>query len=99
MDIETYASWAADVAGIPEGGTMDKERLSYLGLGLNGEAGEVAEHIKKLLRDGAWRPDAVADELGDIAFYWAALCAAVGRSPGEVLAASHAKIEARITGA
>jgi hypothetical protein len=34
-----------------------------------------------------------------MAYYWAALCAAVGRSPGEVLAESHAKIMARITGA
>ena len=96
MDIDDYAAWAATVAGIPAGGTMDRECLSYLGLGLNGEAGEVAEHIKKLLRDRAWDRDAVADELGDVAFYWAALCAAVGRSPGDVLAASYEKIQARI---
>ena len=98
MHLDEYAAWAADVARIPEQGTLDRERLSYLGLGLAGEAGEVAEHIKKLLRDGerGWRPDAVAEELGDLAYYWAALCVAVGRSPSEILAASHAKIEARI---
>jgi NTP pyrophosphatase (non-canonical NTP hydrolase) len=94
MHLDDYAAWAADVARIPRQGTLDRERLSYLGLA--GEAGEVAEHIKKLLRDGTWRPDAVADELGDVVYYWAALCKAVGRSPSEILAASHVKIAARI---
>ena len=98
MDIETYAAWAAKIAQIPAGGTMDRERLSYLALGLTGEAGEVADHVKKLLRDGeaAWSPAKVAEELGDVIFGWAALCAAVGRSPSDILAASRAKIEARI---
>ena len=98
MDINDYAAWAAQVARIPAGGTRDHERLSYLGLGLAGEAGEVADHVKKLLRDGetAWHPDEVGEELGDLIYYWAALCAAIGRSPGDVLAASRAKIEARI---
>jgi NTP pyrophosphatase (non-canonical NTP hydrolase) len=98
MDIEDYAAWAAKLTRVPAGGTMDRQRLAYLGLGLAGEAGEVADHVKKLLRDGeaAWNPAQVADELGDVIYYWAALCAATGRSPNEVLAASQAKIEARI---
>ena len=98
MDIDDYVAWAAKTARISAGGTRDRELLSYLGLGLAGEAGEVADHVKKLLRDGesAWRPEHVADELGDLIYYWAAFCAAIGRSPGDVLAASRAKIEARI---
>ncbi|HYE52894.1 MAG TPA: nucleoside triphosphate pyrophosphohydrolase family protein [Azospirillaceae bacterium] len=101
MDIEDYAAWAAALSGVSPGGCSDRERLSYLGLGLAGEAGEVADHVKKLLRDGdtAWRPEQVADELGDVAYYWAALCVAVGRSPAEVLAASHAKITAKVAAA
>ena len=96
MDINDYAAWAATIGRIPDGGTTDRERLSYLALGLTGEAGEVADLVKKLLRYGeaAWKPDRVADELGD--FSWAALCAAGGRSPSDVLAASRVKIEARI---
>jgi NTP pyrophosphatase (non-canonical NTP hydrolase) len=98
MDVNDYAAWAAEVARIPAGGTMDRERLSYLALGLTGEAGEVADLVKKLLRDGesAWSPERVAEELGDVIYYWSALCAAIGRSPSDVLAASRAKIEARI---
>src|SRR5262245_43962572 len=98
MQIDDYATWAAKVAEVPAGGTMDRERLSYLALGLAGESGEVADHVKKLLRDGerAWSPEKVAEELGDVIFGWAALCAAVGRKPSDILAASRAKIEKRI---
>jgi NTP pyrophosphatase (non-canonical NTP hydrolase) len=101
LTLDDYAAWAASVARIPEGGTMDRERLAYLGLGLTGESGEVAEHIKKLIRDGDARWDAtkVADELGDVVYYWAALCRAIGRAPADILAASHAKIEARVAAA
>ncbi len=49
MTIDDYAAWAATIAKVDE--HPSNERLSYLGLGLAGEAGEVAEHIKKLLRD------------------------------------------------
>ena len=96
MTVDEYAAWAAGVARVSAEGEPDRERLSYLGLGLAGETGEAVEHIKKLLRDGVWRPDDFAEELGDVAYYWAALCIAAGRSPSEVLAASKAKIEARI---
>jgi len=96
MDIDDYAAWAAGVARVSAADQPDRERLSYLGLGLAGETGEAVEHIKKLLRDGVWRADAFADELGDVAYYWAALCVAAGRNPSDVLAASKAKIEGRI---
>lgn len=101
MDIDKFAAWAAKAARVKSDDGPDRERLSYLGLGLAGEAGEVVEHIKKLLRDGedAWQPDAVADELGDLAYYWAALCVAVGRPPSDVLATSRAKIDARLRAA
>jgi NTP pyrophosphatase (non-canonical NTP hydrolase) len=96
MTVDEYAAWAAGVARISAEEPPDRERLSYLGLGLAGETGEAVEHIKKLLRDGVWHPDAFAEELGDVAYYWAALCIAAGRNPSDVLAASKAKIEARI---
>jgi NTP pyrophosphatase (non-canonical NTP hydrolase) len=94
MTIDDYADWAATVAKVtqPPAG----ERLAYLGLGLTGESGEVAEHIKKLLRDGTLDQAAMAEELGDVVYYWACLCSALGRKPSEVLAASKAKISARL---
>jgi hypothetical protein len=74
MEIDAYADWAARIARISPETMPDRERLSYLGLGLAGEAGEVASLIKKLLRDGAWSQDALSDELGDV-FYYLAACA------------------------
>jgi len=101
MEIDAYAAWAAQIAGVTKEGAPDLERLSYLGLGLAGEAGEVADLIKKRLRDGeaAWKPDRIAEELGDLAYYWAALCVAAGQDPRAVLAASYAKIDAIVTAA
>jgi len=40
MTIDEYAAWAATVAKVDA--HPSNERLSYLGLGLAGEAGEVA---------------------------------------------------------
>jgi NTP pyrophosphatase (non-canonical NTP hydrolase) len=52
--------------------------LSYPALGLAGEAGEVAEHAKKAIRDDAGavngeRRAAMAKELGDVLWYVAQL--------------------------
>ncbi len=51
---------------------MDIERLTYGVLGLNGEAGEVAEDLKKYLRKSTKFKDlkqSVALELGDVVYY------------------------------
>ncbi len=94
MTIDDYAEWAADVAKVAKVAKAPMtERLAYLGLGLTAEAGEVADHIKKLLRDG--RLDQ-PDELGDVIYYWACLCAAAGKKPSEVLAASRSRIERKL---
>jgi NTP pyrophosphatase (non-canonical NTP hydrolase) len=52
--------------------------LAYPALGLAGEAGEVAEHAKKAIRDddsvvSGERRDAMAKELGDVLWYVAQL--------------------------
>ena len=94
MTIDDYANWAASVAGISAKPTA--EQLSYLGLGLAAESGEVADHIKKLLRDGRLDQAALIDELGDVVYYWACLCAASGKKPSDVLAANQSKINRKI---
>lgn len=95
MTIDEYAAWAASVAKIDA--RPSNERLSYLGLGLAGESGEVADHIKKLLRDDWLDKAGLVEELGDVIYYWACLCAATGQQPSELLKASAAKINRRIS--
>jgi NTP pyrophosphatase (non-canonical NTP hydrolase) len=96
MTIDDYAEWAASVARVSAQPTA--ERLSYLGLGLAAESGEVADHIKKLLRDGRLDQAALIDELGDVVYYWACLCIASGKKPSDVLAASQSKIGRKVAG-
>jgi NTP pyrophosphatase (non-canonical NTP hydrolase) len=95
MTIDEYAAWAASVAKVDE--HPSNERLSYLGLGLAGESGEVAEHIKKLLRDDWLDKAGLVEELGDVIYYWACLCVATGQQPSELLKTSAAKIKRRIS--
>ena len=94
MTMEEYASWAASVAKVTA--DPDQSKLSYLGLGLSSEAGEVAGEIKKWLRDGRLDRASLIDELGDVAYYWACLCVATGHNPADVLAQSRQKIEAKL---
>jgi len=96
MDIDRYAEWAAKIpVGTPPL-KDDADLLAYLSLGLASEAGEVAGLTKKRLRDGQCSADAAADELGDVAYYFTRLCAAIGKTPSEILDQSVAKIEARL---
>jgi NTP pyrophosphatase (non-canonical NTP hydrolase) len=95
MTIDEYAAWAASVAKVDA--HPSNERLAYLGLGLAGEAGEAADHIKKLLRDEWLDRAGLVDELGDVIYYWACLCAATGQQPSEILKASAAKIKRRLS--
>jgi len=48
-------------------------QVLYPALGLAGEAGEVANKVKKMIRDGNFDREGVAAELGDVLWYIAAL--------------------------
>ena len=45
----------------------------YSSLGLANEAGEVLGKVKKIIRDGTFNREDIADELGDVLWYAAAL--------------------------
>jgi NTP pyrophosphatase (non-canonical NTP hydrolase) len=94
MTMEEYAAWAASIAKVTADASEPK--MSYLALGLSAEAGEVADVIKKWLRDGKLDRAALIDELGDVAFYWTCLCVAAGQNPADLLAQSRRKIESRL---
>lgn len=50
--MDDYEAWTLSTAIYPEAGSGSLNELLYLGLGLAGEAGEVANKVKKLYRDG-----------------------------------------------
>jgi MazG nucleotide pyrophosphohydrolase domain. len=62
--IKEYQDKTRETAIYPE-----DEALEYLVLGLNGEAGEVAEKVKKHIRDGKELDEDFAKELGDVLWY------------------------------
>jgi NTP pyrophosphatase (non-canonical NTP hydrolase) len=71
-------------------------RLAYFGLGLNGEAGECAEIIKKHLSGSKQiDPDALKRELGDVLWYLSALASYFNFDLNDIAKTNIEKIKAR----
>lgn len=76
--------------------TEGSDRLVENTLGLVGEAGEVAEKVKKMIRDGAKvAPMDIIKELGDVVFYCAALANHVGYDLNTVVEINVVKLNDR----
>lgn len=75
--------------------TYGRERLAENTLGLVGEAGEVAEKVKKFFRDNTLDNDAVQKELGDVIFYWFALHGALDLDPDLTISMNMEKLNSR----
>lgn len=76
--------------------TEGQERLIENTLGLVGEAGEVAEKIKKLIRDSnRFANEEILHELGDVLFYTAALANLYGRGLQDVMQMNIKKLDDR----
>ena len=74
--------------------------LAYPALGLAGEAGEVAEHVKKAIRDDSGtvseeRRAAMAKELGDVLWYVAQLASELGLALEEIAQENLEKLSSR----
>jgi NTP pyrophosphatase (non-canonical NTP hydrolase) len=96
MDFAAYQSLSRRTATYPHAGTD----LTYPALGLCGEAGEVAEKVKKTLRDDGGvlsdeRRDALARELGDVLWYLSQLATEAGLDLEEIAAENLDKLLSR----
>lgn len=90
-NIDLYSIWVEGKI-MTEGET----RLIENTLGLIGESGEIAEKIKKLLRDNTKvESQDIIKELGDVAFYLTALANYFGSSLEEVLQVNMIKLDDR----
>jgi len=78
------------------------ERLMTAGVGINAEGGEFLEIIKKMVFQGKpWNQDNkdhLIIELGDLMWYVAQACMALGVSIDEVIAKNVTKLEKRYPG-
>jgi NTP pyrophosphatase (non-canonical NTP hydrolase) len=79
MNLSEYQALSRRTATYPRAG----DDMTYPALGLCGEAGEVAEKVKKTIRDDGGvlsdeRRDALARELGDVLWYLAQLATEAG---------------------
>ncbi len=96
MDLFEYQSRSRATAVYPGAG----ENLLYPTLGLCGEAGEVAEKIKKMIRDDDGvltdeRRAALAKELGDVLWYLAQLATEAGLELDAIAEANIEKLSSR----
>ena len=96
MTFEEYQNISRKTAIYPN---QDRNFI-YPTLGLVGEAGEVAEKVKKILRDQAGiitedKKQELAKELGDVLWYLAQLATELGLSLENVAASNMAKLKSR----
>lgn len=98
MDAEIYQSLAGrTLIDTPDYEyTGDEIMLVWNALGLAGEAGEVADTIKKVVfHRHALDRDALIKELGDVLWYVAAICTKLDVSMSEVMQRNIDKLKAR----
>lgn len=96
MDFQAYQKKAKTKAVYPTLGAG----VVYPTLGMMGEAGEVAEKVKKLFRDenGACSPEhkeEITKELGDVLWYMSQIATELDINLQEVAEKNIAKIESR----
>jgi NTP pyrophosphatase (non-canonical NTP hydrolase) len=96
MDFNSYQEKARETAIYPNMGN----EFTYPALGLVGEAGEIANKLKKVIRDnGGVLTDAVRqavrDEIGDCLWYIAQLATEMGADLGDIAQGNIDKLQSR----
>ena len=96
LDLESLKS---SLDSIQNNSDIDIPRLLTGALGLGSETGEFVEIVKKMILQGKPADEAnifhMKRELGDIMWYWATACMALGLDPIEVISENQKKLEAR----
>ena len=100
MHMDHYQEKAETSAIYPGKGTGSASALAYVTLGLAGEAGEIANKVKKIMRDRGGDvsgdvQDDLANELGDVLWYVAMLATELGFDLSLIAARNLGKLSAR----
>ena len=90
MNFKEYQTKAVSFAVYPA-----THKVLYPTLGLCGEAGEVAEKVKKQVRDNKFDRHETAKELGDVLWYLTNLANDLGYSLVEIAENNIEKLESR----
>lgn len=100
FSFEEYQAEADQTAIYPDAGEGTADAISYVVLGLVGEAGEVANKFKKVLRDqdGDMTDKNVEDfaaEVGDVLWYCARMAEELGFDLGVIAENNIEKLQSR----
>lgn len=100
MDFYEYEDVAASTAIYPESGQGTLTAINYTILGLCGEAGEIANKVKKIYRDkdGVLSVEdraEISKEIGDVLWYAARAAAELGYTLEEIAEYNAEKLQSR----
>lgn len=100
MSMNQYQDCTDVTAIYPGAGEGDMNAILYTTLGLSGEAGEIPNKVKKILRDdeGVLNEEkrlAILAEIGDVLWYAARLASELGARLGDIAEANIEKLESR----
>ena len=101
MDMDVYQRESKKTVSDSLKKIDERSYLLYLVLGLVGESGEVADKVKKVIRDDNWhlsdeKREDLKQELGDVLWYVARLTESFDSSVSEVAEKNLEKLRSRV---
>jgi len=101
MTLQQYQDETLETAVYPGAGEGSLDAIVYTTLGLAGEAGEIPNKVKKIIRDfGGSITDttreAISKEIGDVLWYVARLADELGFNLGDIADKNLEKLSSRV---